>query len=411
MSASEFGESSRLLIVNQASRMLTMELVAELGRSGWDCTVVTGSVPADVTLPKEARLVIGASMRRTGMFARIGSSGCFTAQALWHLARNRRVPALVVTNPPVLPMFLPLLRALLGVRYSVLIYDVYPDVAEQMGILEPGGLIGRSWRRASRLTMRSAETVITIGDCMAATLRTHLRPDEPLNITVIPTWVDTELVRPVNKADNPLVRQHGLEGKRVVMYAGNFGATHDLTSLIEAAESLVDHPDLVFVLMGGGTRVREVTASVARRRPPNLMLLPWQSWEQLPYWLAAADCAVVSLDEAFVGVSMPCKAYFAMAAGSALVAVSPPGTDLAALVRSTGCGIHVVPRDPAALADAIRALCDDTAYLEQCKVNARRAAVREFDRTRLVRRFADHLHEAFLGRRLPVRHATRDQLS
>ena len=215
------------------------------------------------------------------MFARIGSSGCFTAQALWHVARNRRVPVLVVTNPPVLPLFLPLLRALLGVQYSVLVYDVYPDVAEQMGILKPGGLIGRSWRHASRLTMRSAQTVITIGDCMAKTLRGHLQPEDPLNITVIPTWVDAELIRPMNKAENPLVRRHGLEGRFVVMYCGNFGATHDLTSLIDAAELLLDCPDVFFVLIGGGTRPREVTASVAQRKLRNLALLPFQSSEHL----------------------------------------------------------------------------------------------------------------------------------
>jgi glycosyltransferase involved in cell wall biosynthesis len=411
MSAGEKSEPNRLLVVNQASRMQALELVAELGRSGWDCTIVTGSVPRDLTPPKNARLVIGASLRRTGMFARIGSSGCFTAQALWHVARNRRVPVLVVTNPPVLPLFLPLLRALLGVQYSVLVYDVYPDVAEQMGILKPGGLIGRSWRRASRLTMRSAETVITIGDCMARTLRGHLRPEDPLNITVIPTWVDAELIRPMNKAENPLVRRHGLEGRFVVMYCGNFGATHDLTSLIDAAELLRDCPDVFFVLIGGGTRVREVTASVAQRKLRNLALLPLQSSEHLPLWLAAADCAVVSLDEAFVGVSMPSKTYFAMAAGSALVAVSPPGTDLAAVVQAAGCGIHVPPRNAKALAGAIRRLCNDASYLEQCKVNSRRAAVREFDRARLVQRFADHLQEAFSGRRVPVGHATRGQLS
>ena len=97
---------------------------------------------------------------------------------------------------------------------------------------------------------------------------------------------------------------------------------------------------------------------------------------------------------------MPSKTYFAMAAGSALVAVSPPGTDLAAVVQAAGCGIHVPPRNAKALADAIRRLSNDASYLEQCKVNSRRAAVREFDRARLVQRFADHLQEAFSRRSL-----------
>jgi UDP:flavonoid glycosyltransferase YjiC (YdhE family) len=46
--------------------------------------------------------------------------------------------------------------------------------------------------------------------------------------------------------------------------------------------------------------------------------------------------------------------------------VSPPGTDLAALVQAAGCGIHVPPRNAKALADAIRRLSNDASYLEQC---------------------------------------------
>ena len=246
---------------------------------------------------------------------------------------------------------------------------------------------------------------------MARTLRGHLRPEDPLNITVIPTWVDAEFIRPMNKAENPLIRRHGLEGRFVVMYCGNFGATHDLTSLIDAAELLLDCPDVFFVLIGGGTRVREVTASVAQRKLRNLALLPFQSSEHLPYWLAAADCAVVCLDEAFVGVSMPSKTYFAMAAGSALVAVSPPGTDLAAVVQAAGCGIHVPPRNAKALADAF-AGCATTPHTS----NSARS-------TPGGQRFVSSIARGSCngspitcwrrspGRGLPVGHATRGQPS
>jgi glycosyltransferase involved in cell wall biosynthesis len=182
-----------------------------------------------------------------------------------------------------------------------------------------------------------------------------------------------------------------LVDKFVVMYSGNFGATHDVENIIDAAMLLTDLPDVQFVLIGGGTRRREVQEYVRAKALPNLLLLDWLPNEQFPFSVTSADCLVVSLDAGFEGVSVPGKSYTSLAAGAAMLAITPPGTELAALVRNEHCGLWVPPRSSTALATAVRQLYADRPELERMKASARAAAETRYNVDVCTRRYREIL--------------------
>lgn len=364
-----------------------VELLEDLGRQGVQCELVTGWLdwPSDQPPPFAVRRA--AALVKASSWKRLWAWGRFTLQAMAAAVRRRRWPMLVVSNPPWTMLAMPLLRRLTGLRYVLLVYDIYPDVMERMGTLRPGGLLSRLWRRLSRRAILRSRATVTLGDRMARTLRGHLRPGDRAAIEIIPNWADTDFIRPLPKADNPFAREHGLADKFVVLYSGAFGATHDTASIVAAAEMLADLGDVRFVLIGGGTRQREVAELVARKALPNLVLLPLQPRSMLPFSLTSADCAIVCLDEGYEGVSVPSKTYHALAAGSALLAVSPPDTELTQLVEQHGCGVHILPRRPQELASAIRRLHADPALLASYRAAARAAAEGQYSRRVLTQRW------------------------
>ncbi|MFP3938563.1 MAG: glycosyltransferase, partial [Phycisphaerae bacterium] len=178
-------------------------------------------------------------------------------------------------------------------------------------------------------------------------------------------------------------------------YSGSFGATHDTESIIAAAQRLTDMPDVRFVLIGGGTRRRDVERLVAERNAGNLTLLDFQPLEVLPQSLAAIDCAIVCLDEPYRGVSVPSKTYYALAAGSALLAVSPPDTELTDLIAEHGCGVHIPPGSGEKLADAVRDLHENPELLRRYRAAARAAAEKYFSRKVATDRYYRHLRGRF----------------
>jgi glycosyltransferase involved in cell wall biosynthesis len=269
---------------------------------------------------------------------------------------------------------------MLGTRYVLVVYDIYPDVMVRMGMIRQGGLIDRLLRRVSRAGLLGADCTITLGGEMAEVLKGHLRPGDRAEIRVIHNWADTGVIAPSPRAGNPFALRHGLADKFVVMYSGAFGATHGVETIVEAAELCRDLDEVRFVLIGGGTQYEHIRDLVAKKSLPNLLLLPFQPLEDLPHTLGAADCLVVTLGGDYAGLSVPSKTYYALAAGAAVLACCEPRAELARIVGEHECGLVCAPNDPAALAKAIRRLYAEPEACRAMGQRSRQAAMTHYDR-------------------------------
>lgn len=369
----------KILLVNQSVDSLFKGLSKSVGerfRSG-KVVLLTGNYEDEVGAPpyklvRSVKLVRSPAWRRG--FTWIG----FSLRFLVHSIFRRYDVLIVTTNPPLVPWVLGLAHWVVRSPYVLIEYDVYPDVLRQMGVIRGTGRIYRSLRRLNALTMRRAAAVVTLGEDMAERLRAQCEGFVP-EIEVVPNWADANTFRPTAKRDNPVAAAEGLEEKFVVMYSGSFGATHDLRTLLEAAEALNDEPTFELVLVGKGTRLREIENKLAVRRPANVRLLPWQPVERLPFSLAMADVHLVTLDAPYAGISFPSKFYTAIAVGAAIIAVAPIETDLARTVHEERVGKVVQPRDPQGLADAIRQLMGSREETEAMKRRSRRLAASRYD--------------------------------
>ena len=388
---------AELLVVNQVLGPPMKELLEYLSGEGIRCKALTGWVDAEEPRQLPFQIVWAKPLEKSPTWRRLWTWGAFTLQAACRMARWRRTPALVTTNPPWTMLLMPLLKRLLSLRYVLLILDVYPDVPERMGKLRKGAMFSRLWRCLSRRAMLQADGVITLGERMADTLRAHLREGEHCAIEIIPDWVDIDFIRPVAKEDNPFVEEHGLRDRFVVVYSGSFGATHDVESIVAAAEMLADTPEVSFLLIGGGTRRREVERLLHAKKLPNVRLLPLQPLRVVPYSLAAADCAIICLGEGYEGVSVPSKTYYAMAAGAALLVISGEGTELVDIVTQHRCGFHVRPHRPKELAAAVRDLWANPELLQEYKAASRRACEQHYTREKAVRRHLEYLRNTLMS--------------
>jgi colanic acid biosynthesis glycosyl transferase WcaI len=238
------------------------------------------------------------------------------------------------------------------------IQDVFPDVAVELGaISNPAVIRAASW--LERWAYRHADAVTVLSDDLRDNLATKLedRVPDPLDrVRVIPNFVDTDRIRPRDPAWGSYRREHDLEGRRVVMYAGNVGFSQSLELMLTAARALADRPDVVFVVNGGGSARAGLEQQAAGL--PNLRFVDFQPKERLPEVLAAADIHVVPLKAGLARSSVPSKTYSILAAGRPLVASVDEGSEVARVVEQAGAGVAVPPDDPDAFVAAVTKLLD-----------------------------------------------------
>src|SRR5207245_4244111 len=146
-----------------------------------------------------------------------------------------------------------------------------------------------------------------------------------------------------------------------------------------------------FVFVGDGALRSEIEASANGCKA--IRFLPFRPPDQVPYVLAAGDLHLVTIRRGLEGVVVPSKLYPILAAGRAVLAVAPEETDVARIVRRTGCGVAVSPDGPAGCADAVRALARDPERIEHMGRRAREIAV-HYDRVTQLKIFTQTIEEA-----------------
>jgi colanic acid biosynthesis glycosyl transferase WcaI len=293
------------------------------------------------------------------------------------------------TDPPLLCLLAGMLRRWHGAKLVIYLQDIYPDLAVALGKL-PSNWMTKLLRRVMFRVYKRADRVVILSRDMQELLESSGVSTE--RIRCVPNWIDTTLVFP-DKVDNDFRREQLVDEKFVVMYSGNLGLCQRLGDVIEAADLLRDHEEIIFLLVGEGASRRDLIAEAERRQLTNVRFLPYQAKSRLSASISAADLHLVPLDPRVTPYLMPSKLYGVLASGTPVLAVAESECDLSQIVRDTQSGVVCPPGSPQVLADAILECAADKGLLLEMGHRARRLAEDVYDRPLATSRFATVLKE------------------
>jgi glycosyltransferase involved in cell wall biosynthesis len=319
----------------------------------------------------------------------------FFVSVLWTLlVRRNDGPLLIVSHPPFMVLGGYVLARLKGQSYVYVIHDVFPDAGVALGFIGPRGLVRRVWDWLNRLCLRKAASVIVLSQSMKdLVLEKYGDADAAGRLHIIHNWVDEGFIRPVAKADNWFVEQHGLRDKFVVLYSGSMGLSDDLETVIAGAERFRDR-NAVFLFVGDGSKRKPIQELAERKGLANVRFLPYQPAETLPFSLACSDVSLVALRKGIEGIAMPSKLYAIMASGRPVVALVERGLDVAQIVESAGCGKSVEPGDVEGFVNALESYYRDRALCDRDGQRGREYLEAHFARSRALREYYDVLQNS-----------------
>jgi glycosyltransferase involved in cell wall biosynthesis len=199
-------------------------------------------------------------------------------------------------------------------------------------------------------------------------------------ITVIENWADGDIIQPVPKEDNPLVREWQLEGKFALGYSGNMGQVHEFKTILDAAELLKAAEEIAFVFIGDGIARPWLEAEVARRGLTNIQFRPYQPADQLRWSLSVPDVHVISLRPALEGLIVPSKFYGIAAAGRPVIYVGDPAGEIARILEREQCGWSFCIGEVGPMVECIRELSDNCSKVTEAGQRARQAFDRQYAR-------------------------------
>lgn len=358
---------------------------AELRRLGHEAEVVTGlpNYPRGKFFPGyggtfyRREILSGVVVHRLWLYPAMGSGigrmlnyASFAVTSLCGLMRAKKPDFIFVESPPLfLALCGYLAGRLRGVPFILNVADLWPDAIVE-GRFLPDGFLVRCLEAIEKWSYRKATYV----NAVTEGIRDRLLQEKAVpreKVLLLPNGVDAIRYQP-RPEDLVLKTELGLDGKKIVLWAGTLGYAHGLEHVLQAAKMLNDRGEIHFLFVGDGSARPALQKLAHKLQLSNITFRDPVPPEQLPPYFSVAECGLASLLNLPVHEgARPSKIFPVLASGKPLIFAGKGET--ARLVRQAGAGIVVPPGDSRALAEAVLEIVENP---EAARVQGKRG--REF---------------------------------
>ena len=213
-------------------------------------------------------------------------------------------------------------------------------------------------------------------------------PEE--KIVVVYNWVDQNAVVNVERENNKLFDKYNLDrSKFYIEYSGNIGLSQNMDMLLEVMEDLQDnYPDINLVLVGEGAYKAQVEKIVADKQLKNVVMLPFQPYEDISYVFSLGDVGLVISKPGTGAASVPSKTWSIMSASRPVLA-NFDENELKDILAGNECGIFTKAGDKEAFKQSIITLYENRELCKQYGKNGRQFVMDNLTREVGTQKYVD----------------------
>jgi glycosyltransferase involved in cell wall biosynthesis len=192
------------------------------------------------------------------------------------------------------------------------IRDLYPRVAVEMGVMKNKWVI-KVFESIERKLYRDASLIALVTNGAKKDLISRGVSEEKL--CVMTNGFDPDLFT-MQPYDSALAAKLNITGKFVIQYIGTHGLAQSLGTVIEAADILKQHTDIVFLLIGEGADKPNILQMTKSKGLQNIIFLDHQPKAELSHFYSIADISIVILrDLPMFAETIPSKVFELLGSG------------------------------------------------------------------------------------------------
>lgn len=300
---------------------------------------------------------------------------------------SKRYSSVICLSPPFHLGLIPLIyKYFRKVPIWCHIQDLQIDMAKELGMIQNKNFL-KIMFQVETFILKRCTVVSTISEGMVRKVnKNKLVNSECL---LFPNWVDDNYVKPLSQGES-LRAELGIDDStKVVLYSGSLGEKQGLEIIIEAAKSLSDRQDIIFLIFGSGGGKTRLEALVRDYNLTNVIFYSLQPYEKLSALLATADIHLVLQKKSASDLVLPSKLTGILAAGGCALVSAVPNSTLYEVINKYQIGILIEPESADALVFNItKAFSSDLAFY---KKNARIYAESYLSKEAILKEFSNHL--------------------
>lgn len=257
--------------------------------------------------------------------------------------------------------------------------DLWPQAAVELGVVRNKWLV----RLAEKLELfiyRKAWKVVAVSDGIYRALLGKCLSKE--KVSVLFNGANVTMFAPKGKRSD-LIKKYNLQGKKVFLYAGNFGIALDPLTILKAAEILLNRNEIVFLLVGDGPEKASLQELAKGKGLTNVHFIASKPFTEIPDYYALSLATIIPLKKSdFSKTHRPARIYASMACQRPIIYCGdgePVG-----LIEKARCGVVVEPENPKVLAEKILEMVGKPSLVKKLGQNGREFVVKNYSWSSLI---------------------------
>ena len=256
--------------------------------------------------------------------------------------------------------------------------DLWPESIKTVGAMKDNAFI-RYFEWEEKHCYKSARNIVVVTDSFKKTLTN--RGVDPSKIHVVKNGVDHNLFKPVPK-DEELVKELGLEGKKVIGYIGTHGMAHKLDFILTCASHMQGKNNYHFILMGAGAEKNHLLEMKEQLHLTNVTMLDSVPKKEVGRYISVLDLSLINLKKSDLFKTVIPSKIFENAAMEIPIIMGVQG-EAQGIIEKYGAGLCFEPENEQDFVLKLDQLLSDEVFYKQCKSGCHALAV-DFDRRKLA---------------------------
>jgi len=222
----------------------------------------------------------------------------------------------------------------------LLLKDIFPQNAVDIGLLRKGGLLHRFFRRKERELYEVSDYIGCMSPANVEFVLKHNKSISPSKVEVCPNSIKMKMANALSDDEKKTIKEeHNIPPEATLfIYGGNFGKPQGLDFLLRVLESNNGKTDRFFLIVGSGTEFTKIKNRFDVNRPSNALLLSELPKEEYDKVVQTGDVGLIFLDPRFTIPNYPSRLLSYLEHKIPVLMAIDKNTDIGKIAEQNGYG-------------------------------------------------------------------------
>ena len=228
-----------------------------------------------------------------------------------------------------------------GARSYLMLKDIFPQNAVDLGMMKEGGLLHKMFRRKEERLYELSDRIGCMSPANCDYILKHNPSVNPNKVCLCPNAIEpVEIPEVTAKERKSLLNSLGIPSdKRLFIYGGNLGKPQGLDFLLRVVESNEKNEDSFIIVIGNGTEYGRIKHWFDIHSPQNAVLLerlPKDAYDRL---VSICDVGLIFLDPRFTIPNFPSRLLSYLENAMPVLLATDTSTDMGRIAEKEGFGL------------------------------------------------------------------------